>query len=81
MGRFQAEQPVLGKVGVRPAMVIVRLGPDRVGPSRLRRMLRRRMRTQPSSGRKTIRMAVFEVLKPAAQRPIDVGNDRVQAVA
>ena len=38
---------------------------------RLRRMLRNRIRTQPSRVEGSF-VAVFEVLKPSPQRPVDV---------
>ena len=71
MGLFQTEQPLLGKVGVGPALMVSSLGrPLRL--LRFRRMLRRRPRTHPSRFGNVVSMAVFEVLKPAAQGSVDV---------
>ena len=48
MGCNQGEQPALRKVGVGPALMIRSASPT-LPPRRRRRMLRKRMRTQPSS--------------------------------
>ena len=77
MGFYKAEKPMIPKEAIWPAMMIVPTADALVALVRLRRMLRRRVRIQPSIGGKVHLLTVFEVFKPAPQGAVDIGDDRV----
>ena len=80
LGRLQGEQPVLGKAGVRPAL----MGRRATSSATTRTFAQNTAQTHPYPAverREDPAMAMLELLKPAPQCAVDIGDDHVQAVA
>jgi hypothetical protein len=80
MGRCQVEQPLLGKVGIRPALM-VRTPSFPTAASSLAEYTPQAHAYPAVEVRKSRAVAVLKILKPAPQRTVDIGNDHVQAAA
>ena len=79
MGILKRKQPVLAKEGIRPALMI----PASTPSPRLAALAKDAPQSHANPAvqiREDVSMAVLEVLKPARQCEIDVGDDRLQAV-
>src|SRR5690242_16838498 len=77
MGVLQVEQPVIGKEGNGPADVVIAA----TDPWAVRLFAQDVAQTPPDPAverREGPAVAVFEVFKPTAQRPVEIGNDRRQ---
>src|SRR3989304_5983265 len=77
MGRCQVEQPLLGKVGIRPAVMVRSSSSSTASLSFAEDTPQTHTDPAVECGEGAA-VAVLEVFKPATQRAVDIGHDHAQ---